>query len=139
MVRNSYSCAPRCAGIPFSAFWMKIDNEEKGVIAVTDKEGTITVTCPDVSGGTEYQIALKNFTGTSTPQNGTSVFRSTLLMVSVVPVADTVSNDGDFKAPRAATRGSEYAYFLSCVLCTLVHMIWSSAIPSSVLKSADTV
>lgn len=43
--------------------------------------------------------------------SGTPVFRSMLLMVSVVPVADTVSNDGDFKAPRAATRGSEYAYF----------------------------
>lgn len=39
------------------------------------------------------------------------MLRSTLLIVSVVPVADTVSNDGDFKAPRAATRGSEYAYF----------------------------
>lgn len=55
-----------------TAIWMKIDNEEKGVIAVTDKEGTITVACPDVSGSTEYQIALKNFTGTSTPQNGAS-------------------------------------------------------------------
>ena len=51
---------------------MKIGNEEKGIIAITDKEGTITVACPDVSGGTEYQIALKNFTGTSTPQNGAS-------------------------------------------------------------------
>lgn len=55
-----------------TAVWMKIGNEEKGIIAITDKEGTITVTCPDVSGGTEYQIALKNFTGTSTPQNGAS-------------------------------------------------------------------
>lgn len=55
-----------------TAIWMKIDNEEKGIIAITDKEGTITVACPDVSGGTEYQIALKNFTGTSTPQNGAS-------------------------------------------------------------------
>ena len=55
-----------------TAIWMKIDNEEKGIIAITDKEGTITVTCPDVSGGNEYQIALKNFTGTSMPQNGAS-------------------------------------------------------------------
>lgn len=55
-----------------TAVWMKIGNEEKGIIAITDKEGTITVACPDVSGGTEYQIALKNFTGTSTPQNGAS-------------------------------------------------------------------
>ena len=64
----------RKTGVPDAktAIWMKIDNEEKGVIAITDKEGTITVTCPDVSGGTEYQIALKNFTGTSTPQSGAS-------------------------------------------------------------------
>lgn len=55
-----------------TAIWMKIGNEEKGIIAITDKEGTITVTCPDVSEGNEYQIALKNFTGTSTPQNGAS-------------------------------------------------------------------
>lgn len=55
-----------------TAIWMKIGNEEKGIIAITDKEGTITVTCPDVSGGNEYQIALKNFTGTSTPQSGAS-------------------------------------------------------------------
>lgn len=55
-----------------TAIWMKIDNEEKGIIAITDKEGTIAVACPDVSSGAEYQIALKNFTGTSTPQNGAS-------------------------------------------------------------------
>lgn len=55
-----------------TAIWMKIGNEEKGIIAITDKEGTITVACPDVSSGAEYQIALKNFTGTSTPQNGAS-------------------------------------------------------------------
>lgn len=55
-----------------TAIWMKIDNEEKGIIAITDKEGAITVACPDVSVGAEYQIALKNFTGTSTPQNGAS-------------------------------------------------------------------
>ena len=83
--------------------------------------------------------SLSIFIQTAVLASGTSVLRSMLLIVSVVPVADTVSNDGDFRAPRAATRGSEYAYFLSCVLCTLVHIIWSSAMPSSVLKSADTV
>lgn len=55
-----------------TAIWMKIGNEEKDIIAITDKEGTITVACPDVSVGAEYQIALKNFTGTSMPQNGAS-------------------------------------------------------------------
>lgn len=67
-----------------TAIWMKIGNEEKGIIAITDKEGTITVTCPDVSGGNEYQIALKNFTGTSTPQNGVygTVYKLNPLMQS---------------------------------------------------------
>lgn len=55
-----------------TAIWMKIDNQEKGVIAITDKEGTITVNCPDVSSCTGYQIAIKNFTGKYTAQNGVS-------------------------------------------------------------------
>lgn len=67
-----------------TAIWIKIDDEEKGIIAVTDKEGTITVDCPDVSGATEYQVAVKNFTGTATATTGTSgtVYNLTPLMQS---------------------------------------------------------
>ena len=66
------------------AVWMKIDNEEKGIIEIISSEGTYTINCPDVSGSNEYQIALKNFTGTTTKKTGASgtVYNLNALMQS---------------------------------------------------------
>lgn len=54
-----------------TAIWMKIDDREIGIIAITENENTISVACPDVSKSQGYQIAIKNFTGEATAQKGT--------------------------------------------------------------------
>lgn len=66
------------------AVWMKIDKEVKGIIEIIPRDGTVTINCPDVSSSSEYQIALKNFTGTTTKKTGASgtVYNLNALMQS---------------------------------------------------------
>lgn len=45
-----------------TAVWMSFDDVDM-IVAITDGEGTVTASCPDVTGATGYQVGLQNFTG----------------------------------------------------------------------------
>ncbi len=46
------------------AIWMSVDDEDEMIVAITDSEGAVTVSCPDVTGAKGYQVGFQNFTGT---------------------------------------------------------------------------